>query len=88
MIKWEPLEEFFNHNPKVLKNFRIMGIASCKMWIKGEKVDKVIYLYKHIDTRRYINIDNYGNCYKFDFLKDQSYYNPISKEEAIKHVFS
>lgn len=43
-----------------------------------------ISLYKHIETRRYINVDKNGNFYRFN----NSIYELISKEEAIRHVLS
>jgi len=79
--KWERLEKFFNNDASILCQFMYIGTA---------KVDdeKVLHLYKHIDTRRYINLDKEGECYKFDFMKRDNEYVPVSKEEAKRHVFS
>jgi hypothetical protein len=43
-----------------------------------------IFLYKHIWTRRYINLDMDGKAYKFT----GDGYEPVPSEEAIQHVFS
>ena len=45
-----------------------------------------IYLYKNYNTRKYINVDENGNC--FSYNREQYMYTSISKEEAIKHVLS
>lgn len=49
----------------------------------GEKIigNKHIYLYKHIDTRKYINIDEEGNFYKYNCYSKE--YIGITKEIAI-----
>lgn len=43
-----------------------------------------IYLYKHITTRRYINLDGRGGAYAFRGGR----YQPISMVKAVIHVLS
>ena len=42
-----------------------------------------IHLYKHRDTRRYLNIALDGTCFRYSAHG----YEPIGLEEAIEHVF-
>jgi len=42
-----------------------------------------IHLYKHRDTRRYLNTTPDGTCFRYSAQG----YQPISIEEAIEHVF-
>ena len=39
--------------------------------------------YKHIDTRRYLNLAEDGTCFRYS----EGGYTPISTEEAVTHVF-
>lgn len=66
---WKPLLMVID--PKDLGDYMDMGED-----ISG------IHLYKHFDTRKYINVDEQGNCYKFNGLV----YKPISREDAISYV--
>jgi hypothetical protein len=43
-----------------------------------------ISLYKHYDTRNYINVDSKGNFY----LPKDNIFNKVSKETALKSLFS
>lgn len=43
-----------------------------------------INLYKHCDTRHYINIDNEGKFYKYNGTG----YDEISKEQAMNYLLS
>jgi len=43
-----------------------------------------VYQYKHIGTRRYINIDRYGQCYGYQHGR----YLLITRAQAIEHVHS
>lgn len=49
-----------------------------------------IFLYKHVCTRNYINIDNQGNFYEFVGWNgnEPGFYKEISKEEAIHDLLS
>jgi hypothetical protein len=41
-----------------------------------------IDLYKHCDTRNYLNIDDAGSFYRYDGEQ----YQPITKEQALENV--
>ena len=43
-----------------------------------------LYLYKHIDTRRYLNLDAEGKCFRYT----GNGYDPEELRRAIAHVFS
>ena len=47
--EWTPLEQMFG--PELCEQFMFMGRSA------------EIYLYKHIDTRRYLNLDARGNAF-------------------------
>lgn len=68
--EWEPLERMLGSD--LCRDFMFMG--------RSEK----IYLYKHVDTRRYLNIDLTGTCFRYSLEG----YQPIGLEEAVEHVFS
>jgi hypothetical protein len=89
-IDWIPLKKFFGNDEKILENFMFMGTGLTKKGVK-------IYLYKHQDTRRYINLDSKGQTYEYvsntkvvndnvDMSKED--YVPITKAKAIKNVLS
>ena len=65
---WEPLQT-------------VIGARCREFMFMGRVV--TIYLYKHIWTRRYLNLDMDGKAYRF--IGDE--YAPVSLGEAIKHVF-
>jgi hypothetical protein len=46
---WAPLEHMLG--PKLCEHFMFMGRS-------GE-----LYLYKHVETRRYLNLDAEGRCF-------------------------
>lgn len=58
---------------KHLKDLMFMGV-------KGENV----YMYKHINTRRYIYVDTNGTF----FLYDNGVLMETTKEEALAHLLS
>ena len=66
---WTPLEQMLGR--KLCERFMYMGRS-------GE-----LYLYKHIDTRRYLNLDAEGQCFRYT---DKGY---VLEERipAIEHVF-
>ncbi|HTF65715.1 MAG TPA: hypothetical protein VK638_23805 [Edaphobacter sp.] len=66
---WQPLERMLG--PSLCADFMFMG--------RSEE----ILLYKHRDTRRYLNIAPDGTC----FRHSAHGYQPIGLEEAIEHVF-
>ena len=63
------------------------SILECLMYI-GEKnfKDLKIQLYKHINTRKYINIDKEGNFYEYD--RNNNSYVIIAKEKSILNLLS
>jgi len=65
---WEPLKAAVGSK---CREFMFMGKTG------------TIYLYKHIWTRRYINLDLDGQAFRFT----GDGYEPIPKNEAIKSVF-
>ena len=67
---WEPLEQVLG--PKLCEHFMFMGRF-------GE-----LYLYKHIDTRRYLNLDAEGRCFRYT----GNGYEPEESPRAIAHAFS
>ena len=66
---WQPLERMLG--PSLCVDFMFMG--------RSEQ----IHLYKHRDTRRYLNIAHDGTCFHYSVHG----YQPIGLEEAIEHVF-
>jgi hypothetical protein len=67
---WAPLELVLG--PQLCECFMFMGRS-------GE-----LYLYKHIDTRRYLNLDAQGRSFRYT----GSRYEPQESRKAIAHVFS
>jgi hypothetical protein len=66
---WQPLERMLG--PSLCVDFMFMG--------RSEQ----IHLYKHRDTRRYLNIAPDGTCFRYSAHG----YQPIGLEEAIEQVF-
>jgi len=66
---WTPLEQMLG--PTLCEKFMFMGRA-------GE-----LYLYKHVDTRRYLNLNVDGQCFRYT----ENGYVPEEHEKAITHVF-
>jgi hypothetical protein len=67
--EWTPLEQMLG--PELCEQFMYMGRS-------GE-----IYLYKHIDTRRYLNLDAAGQCFRYT----GNGYEPEELAKAVAHVF-
>jgi hypothetical protein len=68
--EWEPLE-------------RMLGPYLCAQFMfMGRSAD--IHFYKHIDTRRYLNVDSTGTCFRYS----ADGYQPVDLDEAIGHLFS
>lgn len=70
---WAPLEQIVDRSR--CPQFMAMGELT------QERI--TIYLYKHILTRRYLNLDAHGRTYHFT----PAGYRPISLPEAILHAF-
>lgn len=64
---WIPLEKLLPSGR--CADFMFMGSANG------------IYQYKHVDTRRYLNVDIFGATYAFN--AETSNYDPISREAAL-----
>lgn len=69
MSNWAPLEQMLG--PKLCERFMFMGRSG------------TIYLYKHIDTRRYLNLDAQGQCFRYI----GNNYEPEDRAGAIEHAF-
>ena len=70
---WEPLQKVIGMS---CKDYMFMGkVLLGVIWI---------YLYKHIITRRYLNLDGRGGAYFFENGK----YHPTSIAEAITYAQS
>lgn len=66
---WAPLEQMLG--PKLCERFMYMGRSGA------------IYLYKHIDTRRYLNLDAQGQCFRYTGKG----YEPEERVIAVARVF-
>lgn len=70
-VNWAPLE-------------RVLTAGECACFMNmGRNADVGMNHYKHVSTRRYLNIDDDGGFHKYD----NGEYVPISKEAALAHVF-
>ncbi len=81
VIMWEPLEKLFKDDVGKCGSFMFMG----SRWIN--EIDGNIYLYKHINTRRYINISEDSKHF-FVYASVMNDYLPIDKDTAINHVYN
>ena len=68
--EWTALEQMFG--PELCEQFMFMGRSA------------EIYLYKHIDTRRYLNVAPDGACFRYT----PAGYVPVSRDDAITWVLS
>lgn len=67
---------------------RLVGPALCAQFMAMGQVrqgETTIFLYKHIRTRRYLNMAWHGQAYRFT---REGIYTPISVSEAILWVFA
>ena len=69
---WEAAEKHLDK--KLLRDLMFMGIV--------KQDGKEIYLYKHVNTRRYINIDERGQTYSHD----SGEYTLITRKNAVEWV--
>jgi hypothetical protein len=60
--------------------FMYMGQSPCVFHRGGWEQ---LHLYKHIYTRRYLNVAEDGTCFRYS----EGGYTPISAEVALEHVF-
>ena len=66
---WAPLEQVLG--PDLCERFMYMGRRA------------EIYMYKHVDTRRYLNLDAQGQCFRYT----GNGYEPEDRAIAVAHVF-
>ena len=71
---WGPLEDVVE--AAKCQNFMFIGCVTMR--------ELKVYLYKHRNTRRYLNLDDQGNAYKFRKGK----YHPLELSNALEHVFT
>ncbi|MGA2253045.1 MAG: hypothetical protein ABSG53_00150 [Thermoguttaceae bacterium] len=72
---WKPLEDLAVRRPQIRPcEFMFMGLS-------GE-----IHLYKHVATRRYINVHPNGDTFGFD--PETGDYNRVSNLTAVAHVLT
>jgi hypothetical protein len=71
---WAPLETLLG--VERCKRFMYMGTA----FAGGH----IIHLYKHSDTRRYLNIDSAGTCYRY--IPTTNTYTATEPSAAIQHA--
>lgn len=64
----------------------IGGIACSDFMYMGTRDagDTQIFLYKHINNRRYLNVDAAGNYYKYNAQTNN--YDPCTQEEAFTRI--
>jgi hypothetical protein len=76
--EWAALEALIGRTE--CKRFMYMGrsspIAHHGGWVK-------LYLYKHVETRRYLNVAEDGTCFRYSVEG----YAAIMRREAIAHAF-
>ena len=60
-VNWEPLENFSNKHPQKIQCDDFMYMGSIDSGIP----DNLINLYKHINTRKYINICDRGGLWVY-----------------------
>ena len=77
---WIPLEKYLG-SAEACGAFMYMGVAGS------------VYLYKNIISRRYLNIDSEGNCYKYDGVgayvlidSDGSFQDPVAAVAAVAEL--
>jgi hypothetical protein len=75
---WSPLEKLIGASRCV--DFMYMGVSKNVLHHGGWEQ---LRLYKHIDTRRYLNLTFDGTCFRYN----GGAYTPIATEEALTHVF-
>lgn len=72
-------------NPDFKPLEKLLGPLFCEDYMyMGQQTG--VFLYKHIDTRRYLNIDEHGTTYRYDPATRS--YLPIDRAEAIMAVFA
>ena len=78
MSDWSPLENFLGNCDR-LDDFMFM--------YRADHGETEIFAYKHCNTRRYLFLDNSGNCYRYAGIGNEKH-QPITPQKALEHVFS
>ena len=76
---WGPLLKVLPE--KTVAQFMFMGEVLCESGTR-------IFLYKHIWTRRYMNLDQQGQAYQFRTSEQGSHYVPVEFSCAIRRASS
>jgi len=76
---WDPLLKVLSE--KRVVQFMFMGEVLCESGTR-------IFLYKHIWSRRYINLDQQGQAYQFRTSEQGSHYVPVELLGAIRRASS
>lgn len=76
---WDPLLKVLPE--KSVAQFMFMGEVLCESATR-------IFLYKHIWSRRYINLDQHGQAYQFHASEHGSHYVPVELSEALRRASS
>ena len=84
---WKPLYAVLRGLTAEMGSFMFMRYANQAVSpVDGRGGTAGLYLYKHRDTRRYLNVDGAGNCWKYD--SDTGTYRPISRSQALQEAYS
>jgi hypothetical protein len=75
--EWGALEDLIG--PARCEQFMYMGVS--KRVLHHDSWEQ-LRLYKHIDTRRYLNVAADGTCFQYI----EAEYLPISTDTALEHV--
>jgi len=87
MNKTENLHPHFPDPPNWVLLEQLVGTSQCPQFMAMGEITQdgiTICLYKHIRTRRYLNLDTDGHAYRFTGGR----YEPIDLPKAIHHAFS
>ncbi|MDI3461294.1 MAG: hypothetical protein OJF50_000115 [Nitrospira sp.] len=76
---WDPILKVMPE--KSVAQFMFMGEVLCESGTR-------IFLYKHIWSRRYINLDQQGQAYQFHASEQGSHYVPVELSGAIRRASS
>ena len=76
---WDPILKVLPE--KTVAQFMFMGEMLCESGTR-------IFLYKHIWTRRCINLDQQGQAYQYHASEQDSHYVPVELSGAIRRASS
>jgi hypothetical protein len=78
MTEWAPLVNFLEDSGR-LDDYMFM--------YRAHHGQAELFAYKHCFTRRYLFLDNMGNCYRYAGIGYEKY-QQITPREAFEHVYS